>query len=140
LFLLAQHLGFDSTSTRPQGEVVTDPKVQQQLISLKSNAQLTVVLQWPANLDRGAFTNVSLASERLALLDRHFVDLKAPVLNGLAKLSDVEVKDLPSCGNAIITTCVSRLQELVDPEGILGRHREIEVLPNDQYHGLANAL
>ena len=118
---------------------MTDPKLEQQLASLRPDTRVTVALQWPANLDREAFAKVSSPKDRLNLLNQHFQDLKAPVLDGLSSFSNVDVKNLPASSSAIVTATVSRLQQLVGADGILGMHREIDVFPNEQLRALVGA-
>jgi hypothetical protein len=119
---------------------MVDSKFKDELASSQGDEQLTVVLQWPIALDRKEFAKDVPPQERMQLYRDHLKTVKASVVDRLAVFPDVQIRDLPSSGSAVVTTNANRFRKLIAKSGILGMHDEVMVVPNARFQTLSSTV
>lgn len=110
-----------------------DPEIKREVASADSDESCTFVLEWRATPDADAFAVFASKRERLERLVDFYRNVKRPVLESLLRNSRVSVNDLPTSGQAIVTTTAGTWRDLFSE---LELDATVRVLPNAKFHAL----
>ena len=116
---------------------MVDPLVKKLISQAKEPEETqSVMLQWTDLPDASLFENVLSKRERQLRMDGFYRALKESTFQRLRNEAQVEIRDMPASGSAILTAPASTLEKLVCDGGKLDREEKLQVLPNVMFDAI----
>lgn len=106
------------------------PEILSEIERAEPDEVLAFVLRWEEAPDMKALAALETMQERRAAVRRFFADRKAAVLDWAADRQDVEVNDLESSAEALISASKRIWQSLIEDSASPLHDQAVHLLPN----------